>query len=247
MRGLGKLTRINLILFLREPIGTFFTLAFPVLLVLLFGAMYGNDPTPIFGNHGSMDISMPAYSALILGTVGLLSVPITTGAYREQGVLRRFRASPLRPLTYITADVLSNLVMTFLGIVLLVSVGWLLYHVHFAGNVFFVVLAILLGGLSMSAIGYIIASLAPSARAAQIIGMVIFYPMMFLSGSGMPLEIMPESVRRISTFLPLTYVVKLLRGLWFGDTIGQHLGDIAILLGILVVGGGLAAMLFKWE
>lgn len=77
--------------------------------------------------------------------------------------------------------------------------------------------------------------------------MVIFYPMMFLSGASMPLEIMPETIQRIADFLPLTYVVKLLRGLWFGDAWGDHLLETGVLAGVLVVCTALAAWLFRWE
>ena len=247
MRGLMQLTVMNFKLYLREPIATFFTLAFPPLLVLLFGAMYGNDPDPLYGGYGTMDITMPAYTALILGTIGLLGVPITTSGYREQGVLRRFRATPMRPLTYIVADLLTNLTMTLLGMVILIGIGWALYKVRFEGQVLSVIVAVVFSGLTMFAVGYLIASLAPGARTAQVIGMVIFYPMMFLSGASIPLEVMPEGVRRISDFLPLTHVVTLLRGLWFGDGWGEHLTEVIILGGILVVGAGLAARFFRWE
>ena len=194
-----------------------------------------------------MDITMPAYSALVLGTVGLLSVPITTGGYREQGILRRYRATPLRPLTYIIADVLTNLVITLIGMVVLVAIGWLLYRVQFEGHVLSVLMAVILGGLSMFSVGYLIASIAPGARTAQVVGMVIFYPMMFLSGASVPLEVMPETVRRISDFIPLTYVVTLLRGLWFGNGWGEHLTEVIVLGGVLVVCAGLAARFFRWE
>ena len=62
MRGLGKLTLINILLYIREPVATFFTLAFPPLMVVLFGAMYGNEPSAMFGGYGSMDVSMPNYA-----------------------------------------------------------------------------------------------------------------------------------------------------------------------------------------
>ncbi len=247
MRGLIRLTITNLKLYIREPVSVFFTLAFAPLLVVLFGAMYGNDPSPLFSGYGSMDISMPAYTALILGSVGILGIPIHVGSLREQGVLRRYRTTPMHPLTYITADVITNLIMTLLGMALLVLVGWLLYSVRFEGQVLNVIGALLLGGLSMFAFGYLIAGLAPGARAAQVIGMVIFYPMMFLSGAGIPLEIMPESVRKISDFLPLTYVVKLLRGLWFGGNWGEQLLEVAVLVGVLVLCGALTARFFRWE
>ena len=247
MRGFGKLTLVNLKLYLREPIATFFTLAFPPLMVVLFGAMYGNDPSPMFGGYGSMDVSMSGYTAMILGTVGFLGVPITISGYRESGVLRRFQATPMRPLTYILADIVANLVTTLLGMMGLVIIGWLLYRVQFEGQVMAVILAVVFCGLAMFSIGYLIAGLAPGARTAQVIGMVIFYPMMFLSGASIPLEVMPETIQRIADFLPLTYVVRLLRGLWFGDAWGEHLLETAVLAGVLLVCTALAARFFRWE
>ena len=247
MRGFRKLTLVNLKLYLREPVATFFTLAFPPLLVILFGAMYGNDPTPMFGGYGSMDVSMPGYTAMILGTVGFLGVPITISGYRESGVLRRFQATPMRPLTYILADIVANLVTTLLGMMGLVIIGWLLYRVQFEGQVMAVILAVVFCGLAMFSIGYLIAGLAPGARTAQVVGMVIFYPMMFLSGASIPLEVMPETIQRIADFLPLTYVVRLLLGLWFGDAWGEHLLETAVLAGVLLVCTALAARFFRWE
>jgi len=247
MRSLTELTKISIKLYIREPIAAFFTLAFPTMLILIFGAMYGNDPSPIFDGLGSMDVSMPAYSALILGTIGLLSVPITTAGYRQQGVLRRFRATPMHPLTYIVSDLLTNLAMTILGMILLFTVGWLLYRVQFEGNILLLLFAVILSGLAMSSMGYLIASIASGARVAQVIGMVIFYPMMFLSGAGMPIELLPPSVQRVSDFLPLTYVARLLRGLWFGEPLVDHLLEVVVLVVILVVFGGAAARYFRWE
>jgi ABC-2 type transport system permease protein len=247
MRALRELTWISIKLYIREPIATFFTLAFPPMLVLLFGAMYGNEPNPIFGGYGSMDVSMAGYTALILGTVGLMSVPITISGYRERGVMRRLRATAMRPLTFVVADVVSNLIMTLVGMVLLVIAGWLLHHVRFEGQVLSYVSGVVLSGLAMFSFGYMIAGLAPSARTAQIVGMVIFYPMMFLSGAGMPLELLPDSIRRVSDFLPLTYVVSLLRGLWFGGSWGEHLLELAVLVAVLGISTLLAARFFRWE
>ena len=207
MRALWKLTLIQAKLYLREPIGAFFTLLFAPLMLILFGFIYGNDPMPMLGGRGSMDVSVPAYTGMIIGSVGLMSVPIGTAARRETGVLRRFRATPLRPIVYLIADVL----------------------------VYFVT------------IGYFLAGLAPTARVAQVVGMVIFYPMMFLSGSAIPLEAMPEGIRNVSRFIPLTHVVALLKGLWFGDGWGEHLTEVGILIGLLVIGMVVSARTFRWE
>ncbi len=246
LRGLKQLFWVDLKLYFRDPVSAFFTLAFPPLLVVLFGAMFGNEPDTLFDGLGAMDISMPAYTALVLGSVGFLTLPITTATRRERGVLRRFRATPLKPATYIAADVLANLVMTALGMVALVAVGWTLHRVRFDGRLVDVALAFLLSAFAMFAAGYLIAGLAPGARSAQIIGMVVFYPMLFLSGATVPLEVMPESIERVSNFLPLTYAVRLLRGMWFGESWGDHLLDVAVLAGLFIVCGTLASRFFRW-
>jgi ABC-2 type transport system permease protein len=82
---------------------------------------------------------------------------------------------------------------------------------------------------------------------AQVIGMVVFYPMMFLSGAGIPIEVMPDSVRRISDFLPLTYAVRLLKGLWFGTAWSGLLLETAVLAGTAVVFALLTTRFFRWE
>ncbi len=247
LRGLGSLIAVNLKLYVREPIGAFFTLAFPVMLVLIFGAIYGNEPQEMFGGYGSMDISMPAYTALVLGSVGLLGVAINTSSYREAGILRRFRMTPLRPLVYIVADVIANVLMTLVGMAGVVIFGSMLYDVRFEGQALSVLLAVTLSGTSMFAVGYLIAGVAPNARAAQVIGMAVLYPMLFLSGAGIPLEIMPDTIKTISEYLPLTYAVRLLRGLWFGESWGSLLLETGVLVAILAVGTTLAARLFRWE
>jgi len=247
VRGLWRLTAMDLLLYFREPIATFFTLAFPPLLVVLFGTIYGNDPTPMFGGRGSMDVSLPAYTALILGTVAFLGIPINISSNRETGVLRRYRAAGVPEHVYVLADVITNLVMTVLGMILLIVVGRLLYNVRIEGSPLIVLVGVLFCALSMFSIGYLIASVAPNARVAQVVGMVVFYPMMFLSGAAIPIEVMPESVRRISEFLPLTYAVRLLKGLWFGVPWSDLLLETAVLGGTMVICALLATRFFRWE
>ncbi len=162
MRGLWKLIEYNLKLYLREPIASFFTLLYAPMMLVLFGSLYGNKPTATFGGMGTVDVTVPAYIALVIVTVGLMSVPINTSARRENGVLRRLRVTPLRPLTYLVADVVVYYLVTLLGVVLLVLVGRLGYGLHFQGNVFSVAAAFTLGILSFMALGYLIAGLSPT-------------------------------------------------------------------------------------
>ena len=247
MRGLWKLTWAEAKLFLREPEAAFFTLAFPLLLLFIFGSIYGNAPLDFFGGRGSVDVSVPAYMAMIIGTTGLLSIGISVASYREKGILRRYRATPLRPTTILTAQVVVNFVMTLLGALLLAIAAWLVYGLRFEGNALSVLGAFTLSTFSFFAIGFLVASLAPTVRVANVVGMVLFYPNLFLSGATFPKEMFPETMCRVSRVLPLTYVVDLLQGLWFDDAWGQHLTEVVVMLVMLVVGVAVSARTFRWE
>ena len=249
MRGIYKLFLIQLKLYLREPVALFFSLAYPTLLLLLFGAIYGNEPAPEFWgrNFGTVDASVPAYAAIIIGTVALMGIPIDTAANRENGVLRRYRATPLRPIVYMAASVSTYLVVALIGMLILVVTGKLIFDLKLAGSWLEVLAAFLLCALALYSMGYLVASLAPTARLAQAVGMVIFFPMMFLSGAGLPLQLLPEGMRKVSDFLPLTYVVRLIQGLWFGDPWRTLWLPTLVVVGMLVIGTAASTRLFRWE
>ncbi|MCJ7586250.1 MAG: ABC transporter permease [Anaerolineales bacterium] len=247
MKSLLKMTWMEGKLFLREPVGAFFTLAFPLMMLFLFGSIYGNEPTPMFGGHGTIDISIPAYTAMIIATTGLMSITITMATYRETGILRRLRTTPISPLVVLATQVVVVFAMTSLGMLLLVAAGKLVYHVRFEGNALSVLAGFVLSSLSFFGLGFILAGIMPTARTAQIVGMVLLYPMLFLSGAGFPRELLPEAIKKVSAFLPLTYVVNLLRGLWVGETWSSHLLDAGVLAGMLIIGVILSAKTFRWE
>jgi ABC-2 type transport system permease protein len=247
MKGLLKMTWMEFKLFMREPVGAFFTLVFPLMMLFLFGSIYGNEPSQYFDGRGTIDISIPAYTAMIIGTSGLMSITITMAAYREKGVLRRLRTTPISPISILAAQVIVVFAMTLLGMFLLIIAGKLVYQVKFEGNALSVLGGFVLSSLSFFALGFILAGVMPNARTAQIVGMVCLYPMLFLSGAGFPRELLPEAIKKVSAFLPLTYVVNLLRGLWIGEAWSAHLLDVGVLVGILIIGVIISIKTFRWE
>ena len=248
-----KMTWMETKLFLREPVSAFFTLIFPLMMLFLFGTIYSSIPTPESGvqapiNTGSLDTSVPVLTAMIIGTTGLMATTITMATYRENGVLRRLRTTPVSPLVVLAAQVMVVFAMTSLGVLLLIIAGKLVYHVRFEGNAFSVLAGFVLASLSFFGIGFILAGTMPTARSAQIVGMVLLYPMVFLSGAaGFPRELLPAAAQKLSAFVPLTYVVNLLRGLWVGEAWSQHITDVIVLAAILVAGVLLSIKTFRWE
>jgi ABC-2 type transport system permease protein len=247
MKAFWSLTRMEALLYLREPMASFFTLVFPLLLLILFGSIYGNAPNPFFGGRGTVDYSTPAYMAIIIGSTALMSIPIAIATYRERGILRRFRATPVRPGTVIGAEITVHMAMTLLGAGLLVVAARLIYGLRFGGNALVESLALVLGTLSFFAVGFLVASLAPNARTANVVGIVLYFPNLFLSGATFPTEMFPPTVKAIARFVPMTHVVRLLQGLWFGDPVGKHVVSILVLGGLLVAGAVVSALTFRWE
>jgi ABC-2 type transport system permease protein len=247
MRGVWKLTLIEIKLFLREPMAAFFTLVFPLMMLFLFGSIYGNKPTAFFGGVGYVDTAVPAFTAMIIATSGLLSITIQIASYRERKILRRLKATPLRPHAVLIAQVVMIFLMTALGMVLLIAAGKWVYGLRFSGNPVSVFFAFLLCSLSFFVLGFVLSGLLSTARTTQIVCMVIFYPMIFLSGAAIPLEVLPGTLRNVARALPLTHVVTLLRGLWKGNGWENHLLETIVLSALLVLGLLISARTFRWE
>lgn len=247
MAGFWKLALVQSKLYLREPMSAFFTLLFGPALMILLGLIFRNTPDPMYGGQGYLDMAVPAYMAMILGIVGLTAVPINSATRREIGVLRRFSATPLRPLTYFVTDILAPLVITLLGILLLVLVGIVFFGVRFEGNLFSMLAGIGLGAFAFFSLGYALVGLVSSARAVVVLGNIVLYPMVVFSGAVVPLEIMPDTVRNISRFLPLTHLVALLRGLWIGTGWSDFLIEVVVLTGVGIAAALIVARTFRWE
>lgn len=229
----------------REPPAVFFTLAFPLMILLVFGSIFGNDPIAEMGGRGSVDVSAPGYFAQVIGTAALIGLPITVAAYRQLGVFRRLRATPLPPVAILYVHVMVTLLMTLLGIALLTVVARLVYGLAWPVAPGGVLLAVVLATISLAAVGFAIGGGLPSPRTAQAVGSAIFFPQLFLSGAAIPREMLTGTIRQISDLLPLTQVVILIGDLWTKGTWSSN--ALAVIGGMLVVSLAVTARTFRWE
>lgn len=246
MRALSRLVRTEFLLYLREPSAFFFTLAFPLMLLMLFGSIWGNRPFEGV-DYGYIDTAVPAFIGMVISTSGIMGLATGMAAYREKGILRRFRASPLSPLTVLLGELGALMLVTLVGILLLVLAGVLVFGMQFRGNVLEVVPALLLSMLSISAVGFIPAGMASTARGGMIAGNILYFPMLFLSGAVLYKPMMPDFLQTASLVFPLTYVIELLQGLWLGG----HLVDYPLQIGVLAAVTGICSAIavrgFRWD
>jgi ABC-2 type transport system permease protein len=243
MRTVGKLTWVECKLFAREPFALIFVFAFPLVLLVVLVGVFGTQPDNAFGGARPSDYYLAGYIAVVIAAIGLVALPVHVAGYRERGVLRRFRASSVPAWGVFGAQVLVGLLMATAGSVVLVVAGRLGYHAALPASFGRVVVAFVVGTLSFLALGFLLASLTRNARAAQALGMVLFFPMWLLSGAGPPPEVMGAGMRRLSDALPLTYVVRALQRPWLGAASG--VGDLLLLAGLLVIAVALSLRLFR--
>ncbi len=236
---------IEIKLFLREPMTVIFTLALPLLFLFILGGVFGNTPNrDIYGGHGALDFYVPAYLGLVWASVGLLALPVHLARYREDGVLRRLRASAAPNWTVFGAQAIVAAAIALAGAVLVVAAAALTYHIHAPRAAAGVVAAWLLSGIVFGSLGILLGCI-PTSRGALGAGLGLFFVMMMLSGAGPPFEVMTSVMRDVSNVLPLTYVTRVLQAPWLGNALAWR--DVAVAFGIAAASVLAAWRMFRWE
>ena len=190
---------------------------------------------------------LPVLVSLLIAISAVLSLVTIISIYREGGILKRLRATPLRPQTILTAHVIVKLMLTAATLVLMFLAGKRYFPPGVHVPLFSFTIALLISTWSILSIGFLIASIVPTARFAQPIGAVILYPMIAVSGLFVPIAALPPVLQAVAKVLPLTYAVRLLQGIWNGDAWWAHVGDVAALAVVFLVCTALSAKVFRWE
>jgi ABC-2 type transport system permease protein len=197
-------------LFWRSREAAVFVFVFPLLLYALLGSVYGDEIDGV-----------PAEDALLAGLIGygaantaLAGLAIVLVGRREAGVLKRLRATPLPPATYIAAVLLSTLVTFALQTLALVALGRLAFGASLPENWLGLIGAVILGALCFAGLGVGAAALIRSAEGVSAVVNVIVLPMAFLSGSFGSTDDFPAFLQAIANVLPLTYFLDVVNGVY---------------------------------
>jgi ABC-2 type transport system permease protein len=247
LRGLARLTWLEIKIFIREPLGFIGTVLVPVVVFVVLGRMFAPAQARWSKAQSLVTTDIPVFVAILIALSAVLSLVTIISIYRESGILRRLRATPLRPLTILSAHVIVKLLLTALTFGLMVAAGRRYYPAGVDAPFLSFTVALLIATFSILSIGFVIASAIPTARFAQPIGSIILYPMVAISGLFIPIEALPRSLQGLARVQPLTFAVSLLRGIWRGDGWMAHLGDLAGLIAVFVVCSLVSSRVFRWE
>jgi ABC-2 type transport system permease protein len=237
--------RVEQLLFWRNRESAIFTFLLPIIFFLMFGAIYGNSLVEHrYKGSAFLVAGMIGYGVASVAFAGLA---ITMVVRRESGVLKRIRATPLPPATYLLAVLISTLIVFAIESVTIVVLGRVLYGVHFPSQPLSLVLALLLGAAAFAALGLGITVLVRSAEGSSAVINIIYLPMSIISGTFFSTRNYPGFLKAIAEFLPLTHFTALTRHIVLDGrpiwTQGTQVGAVALwgIAGLLVAIKG-----FRW-
>ena len=247
MRGLLKLTWLEIRIFVREPLGFVAAVGVPLAMFLVLGRSVspGTVHSPRTTQFLAQDL--PLFISIFISINAALSLIAVISIYREGGILKRLRATPLRPAVILGAHVLVKLFFTGISLALTVLAGRRFYPVPLHAHVAAFALAVVVTTVTILCMGFVVASWVSTARFAQLIGSVVFYPMLVVSGMFVPLSSMPRPLAVLGNVLPMSHAVALLRGSWVGASwlvLLPHLGALALSTAICLA---LTTRVFRWE
>jgi ABC-2 type transport system permease protein len=245
--ALRQLTRSELRLFLRERVGLIWGVGFPVVLLIIFGAIPGfrSPVTKALPGESILDAYVPILFAFVLAMLALNVVPPVLAGYREKGILRRLATTPVGPRRVLAAQLIINIAMAVVVLAVLLAVARIAYHVPLPRQAGGFILALALAIAAVFGLGVVIAAVAGSGRVANAAGAILFFPMMFFSGLWLPIAAMPRLLQHVSRATPLGAAVQALTDSWAGHF--PHPAQLVTLAVYAIVLPVLAARLFRWE
>ena len=247
VRALFRLTWLETKIFVREPLGFIATVVLPVFMLVFLGRSFGSTQTQSAEARQLLGEIVPILVTLFISINAALSLVSVISIYREGGILRRLRATPLRPPVILGAHVLVKLLFTALSLGAMALAGRRFYPVALHFHPVSYALAVMLSTLTVLSMGFVIASIVPTARFAQPIGTALLYPMIAVSGLFVPLAAMPMPWPILGRMLPITHAVALLRGASVGAGWLEQWPHVGALLATIAICVVISDRVFRWE
>jgi ABC-2 type transport system permease protein len=244
MHTFWNLTRNEARLTVRDRGTLLFALLLPTGLLLGLGAAPAlREPSQDFGGMRFIDYFAPSLVVMIVAIMGISALPTAIATYRERGMLRRMRTTPVHPAQLLGAQLLVSLATSVIATLLVIVLGRLVYGVPLPEHPFGFAIAFVLGMGAVFAIGMLVAARAPNTRVATGFATVVFMTVMFFGGVYVPRFLMPDVIVRVGEYTPPG--VQSLLDSWNGTA--PAVGPLLIMSVTALVFGAVSARVFKWE
>lgn len=218
----------------REWAAMVFAFVFPPLMMVVLAGVFGSDPDPAYGGASGTEYYVAAYLGVPLGALSLVGLPVMLASYRESGVLRRFEAFGVPTLAVVAAQAVVTAALVMVGAVLVLAVAAPVYGIPAVEDPWGVAAGFATGAVTMITLGVALGLAAPTARAAQALGLLVFMPMWLLGGGGPPRAVMTPAMQSVTDVMPLWHATAGIREPWLGT--GAVDGHLMALTGWLIAG-----------
>jgi ABC-2 type transport system permease protein len=236
--------------FWRNPASAFFTVAFPLMFLVIFTALFGNDDIDVFGmtiRLSTYYVSAIAAFSIITATYTNLSISITF--QRDAGILKRMRGTPLPGWAFLFGRITHAIFLALMLVVAVAAFGALFYDAEVPTRTLPAFLAtVVIGAASFAAMGMALTSVIPNAEAAPAVVNATILPLLFLGDIFIPIEDPNAWYLTVSKVFPVYHFAQAMKGAYFAPTgSGFEAGHLLIVAAWGVAGVILASWFFVWE
>lgn len=235
--------------FWRVPVAAFFTVAFPLMFLVLFNLLNRGGTVTEVGGIPFPQFFTPGIAVFAMVTAGYTNLAITTAIDRDDGILKRVLGTPLPPPVYIAGRVLAAVGTGLVSVVLMVAIGMTAFGVELLwSRIPTAVVVLVVGAAAFSALGLAVAGAAPNGQAAPAIANATLLPLALVSGIFFPMDVIPGWMQQVVAVLPLRPFVAAFVDQWNPAIApGFPWLEVGLLVAWGAVGTWVAARTFSWE
>ncbi|GMQ57067.1 ABC transporter permease [Vallitalea sediminicola] len=247
MKTFQTMLKTELKLSLRGMDMFIFAICMPLVVLIILGIIYGNNPAFDGAEFTFLEQSFGALTTISICAGGVMGLPLVVSDYRSKKILKRFQVTPISPTMILLVQVVIYTLYSVTSLLLIYLAATLFFDFKFNGSWLQFLIGYILVMLSMFSIGMMVGGIAPNVKSASMISSILYFPMLIFSGATLPYEVMPEALQKVSDILPLTQGIKILKSASLGLTIDNTIFPIIIMVFLAVVCISISIKFFKWE
>jgi len=224
-----------------------FAICMPIIVLVILGVIYGDQPAYAGASYTFLEQSFGAIVSIAISAGGVMGLPLIISDYRGKKILKRLKVTPARPVIILLVQITIYGLYALTSLVLLFLIAKVFYGFRMQGDFFQFLLGWLLVMVSMFSIGVMVGGIAKNIKVAGILASLLYFPMLIFSGATLPYEVMPSPMQKVADLLPLTQGIKLLKATSLGLPVENVLPSIIVMLVIAGVCSFVSIRFFKWE
>lgn len=219
----------------------------PIVVLIILGIIYGSKPAFEGASYTFIQQSFGALASISICAGGVMGLPLVVSDYRSKHIIKRFKVTPIRPLTILLVEVTIYFLYALISLITLFAVAMIFFEFRMQGSILQFLFGWILVMVSMFSIGMMVGGIAKNSKIAGIIASILYFPMIIFSGATLPYEVMPRTMQNFVDILPLTQGIKILKSATLDLPMDNVLLSVITMVVIAVICSFVAIRFFKWE